>query len=446
MTGDGGPWGPLGRRLLAAFVLVALSSVAVLTLAALVGTERGLAAAREDERDAAAASAAAEAARAYAAAGGWTGADLTAARAVASGADARLVIRDSADRMMMPGHAPAAGGPGRGTDGTTTTADVIVGDELVGRVTLVFGAGGASTGRTVAWGWVFGAGAVALVVALVASAVVTHRLTRPLTALTRTARRFAAGERSARSGVRAPGELGELARAFDTMADDVVRAESTRRHVAADVAHEIRTPLAGLQAGLEELRDGLVEPAPERLGALHDQALRLGRVVDDLAQLSAAESAALSLHPVPLDLARVVASAAAGQEAELRAAGLRVVRETAGTIPVRGDPDRLHQAIVNLLANAARYCRSGDEVSIWAGVAGERAVVRIRDTGPGIAAGDLPHIFDRLWRGPASESVAGSGIGLAVVRELVVAHGGTVTAESTPGGGATFTIQLPLAR
>jgi len=275
---------------------------------------------------------------------------------------------------------------------------------------------------------------------------VTRRLTRPLQALTGAARRFAAGEAGARAGTGGPGELGELADAFDTMADDVVRADQVRRSLAADVAHELRTPLAALQAGLEELRDGLREPDTERLATLHDQTLRLGRVVQDLADLSAAESAALSLHRSDTDLAEIARAALAAHRAPLDAAGLQTDTDLTVALPVHADPDRLHQAVTNLLANAARYCRPGDRVTIRGHRSGELAVLEIADTGPGIPADELPHVFQRLWRGHHARHVAGTGIGLAVVRELVTAHGGTVSAASPTGGGTTVTIQLPLAR
>jgi two-component system sensor histidine kinase BaeS len=146
-----------------------------------------------------------------------------------------------------------------------------------------------------------------------------------------------------------------------------------------------------------------------------------------------------------VDFSEVARAALAAQDARLRAAGLAVRADVDGPVPVLGDADRLHQAIANLLANAARYCRTGDEVSLRVAADGGLAVAQVADTGPGIAPDALPHVFERLWRGPDSRSVAGSGIGLAVVRELVTAHGGTVDAESTPGHGATFTIRLPLA-
>jgi two-component system sensor histidine kinase BaeS len=441
---------PLGRRLLAAFMLVALSSVVVLTVAALVGTDRGLASAQRTERQQAADRVAAAVGSAYAAAGGWPGADLSVASAIVDAAGARLVVRDAGGAMVWPGQGMGPGmGPGMGGmqpgGGGLVEAPVVVTGQRVGAVLLAFPTATATGGRTVAWSWVIGAALVALAAALGVSGFVSGRLTRPLVALAGAARRFAAGDRSARARVDAPGELGEVAQAFDTMADEVVRAEAVRRRLAADVAHELRTPLAALQAGLEELRDGLREPDTQRLAALHDQTLRLGRVVADLADLSAAESAALSLRPVDTDLADLARAALVAQRPQLDSAGLQVDTDLATPVPVRADPDRIHQAIANLLANAVRYCRPGDLVTVRAHAEQGSAVLQVADTGPGIPADELPHIFDRLWRGQHARSIAGSGIGLAVVRELVTAHGGTVTAGSPPAGGATVTIRLPQA-
>lgn len=446
MTGERHPLrSPLGRRLLAAFVLVALFSVVVLTLAALVGTDRGLATTQRTERQQAAGRAAAAAAAAYERAQGWPGADLGAAAAIADAAGARLVVQDVDGAMLWPGRGmgPGAGGVHADTAGAALVeAAVVVSGQPVGTVRLGFPA--VTAGRTVAWSWVIGAAAVALAAALLVSTYVVVRLTRPLAAMANAARRFAAGERTARAAVKAPGELGEVAGALDAMADEVVRAEQVRRSLAADVAHELRTPLAALQAGLEELRDGLQQPDAERLGLLHDQSLRLGRVVQDLADLSAAESAAMSLHPVATDLAQVARGALATLRPHFDAAGVQVRDDITTAIPTYADPDRLHQAIANLLTNAARYCRPGDRVNVRAYTDGAAAVVQVADTGPGISADELPRVFDRLWRGRQSRGVAGSGIGLAVARELITAHGGSISAESPPSGGTTMTIRLPL--
>jgi signal transduction histidine kinase len=438
---------PLGRRLLAAFLFVALSSVAVLTAAALVGTARGLTTAQQNDRREVAARTAEAAAVAYQQADGWVGADLSGASAVAGAAGARLVVRDDDDRMIWPGRGmgPGMDGMHAAATGATVEAPVVAGGQTVGRVRLAFSAI-STTGRAVAWSWVLGAAAVALLAALAAAGYVTRRLTRPLQALTGAARRFAAGDTGARAATGGPGELGELATAFDAMADDVVRADQVRRSLAADVAHELRTPLAALQAGLEELRDGLREPDTERLVTLHDQTLRLGRVVQDLADLAAAESAALSLHRTETDLAGIARAALTAYAAPLDAAGLHVDTDLTVALPVHADPDRLHQTVTNLLANAARYCRPGDRVTVTGRREGESAVLEIADTGPGIPADELPHVFQRLWRGAQARSVAGSGIGLAVVRELVTAHGGTVSADSPAAGGTTVTVRLPLAR
>lgn len=446
---------PLGRRLLAAFLLVALSSVVVLTVAALVATDRGLASSRHEERQRLADRVAVAAGDAYAGAGGWNGADLTSAATLAGAANARLVVHDGGGAMVWPSRGTAPG-PGTGmggihgadtTGGAVIDAAVTAAGAPVGTVRLGFPRG-ISSGRSVAWSWLAGAALAALIAALVVSGYVSRRLTRPLVVLARAARRFAAGDRTARARLAAPGELGALADAFDTMADEVVRAENVRRRLAADVAHELRTPLSALQAGLEELRDGLRPADPARLAALHDQSLRLARVVRDLADLSAAEAAALSLHPVDADLAAIARAALAAQRPRLDAAGLRADADLDVPVPVRADPDRLHQAITNLLANAARYCRPGDRVELGARVEDGHAVLSVVDTGPGIPADELPHAFDRLWRGRDAQRLTGTGtgIGLAVVRELITAHGGTAEIDSPAAGGLTVTLRLPLRR
>jgi two-component system sensor histidine kinase BaeS len=318
----------------------------------------------------------------------------------------------------------------------------------VGSVRLGFGSPSTSAAQSVAWTWIAAAAIVALLVAFGVAWYVTRRISRPLMRLSQVAHSFAAGDRAVRASaedVSAPGELGELARAFDVTAGEVARSEQTRRRMAADIAHELRTPLAALQAGLEELRDGLVEPDTTRLTALHDQSLRLGRVVNDLAELSAAETAALTLRRAPVDMGELVTSAVTAARPSLDAAGVSVRVHVDRGLIVDGDADRLHQAVGNVLANAARYCREGDHVTVSAVRAGSAVEVRVADTGPGIAAADLPSVFERLWRGSADSHVAGSGIGLAVVRELVSAHGGTVVAESDGVSGSTFTIRIPTA-
>ena len=446
--------GPLGRRLLFAFVLVAVSSVLVLTVAALIGVGQGFQVATQVNQEKAAASAAAAAGDAYRKASGWDGADLSRTSAVAEAAGAKLFVLDATGAPVGTpsgaGHVGQGQGQGKGVgpvggEGVANAPVVDVGAR-VGTVRLVFETGTGNRARDVAWWWITVAAVVALLIALLASWVVTRLITRPIKAMTSATRAFAAGDRQARAGVHGPGELGELARAFDSMADTVARSERDRRNLTADVAHELRTPLAALQAGLEELRDGLVEPTPQGLAGLHDQSLRLGRVVSDLAELSAVEASDVPVRRAEVDLTQVARDELAVRESHLRAAGLAVGSRLDGPVLVRGDSDRLHQAMGNLMANAARYCRAGDEVTVVVRSEADQAVLVVVDSGPGIPADELPHVFDRLWRGSAAKQVAGSGIGLAVAREIVVAHGGTIEAVSPDGAGTTVTIRLPSSK
>ncbi|TFB46745.1 HAMP domain-containing sensor histidine kinase [Cryobacterium tagatosivorans] len=437
--------GPLGRRLLLAFLLVAGSSVLVLTGAALIGVDRGVQVAQQADRERIAESAAAAAADAYRQADDWGQADLGRAIAIADAASARLAVLDADGTTVEATGTSGGPGTGSGKGQGVVTAPIILDAVQVGTIRMNFGGTAGTRVLDIAWTWIAVAAVVALLVALGASWLVTRLLVRPIRAMTDAARSFTAGDREARATLAAPGELGELAVAFNAMADDVVRSDRDRRNLTADVAHELRTPLAALQAGLEELRDGLVLPTLQGLAGLHDQSLRLGRVVTDLAELSAAETAGPSLRLSRVDLVQVARDALALQEPQLRAAGLNVLVDLSGPAFVLADADRLHQAIGNLLANAARYCRPGDRVTLAVARDERQTVLRVADSGPGIPEDELPHIFDRLWRGRAAGEVAGSGIGLALVREIVTSHGGSVEAESAPGEGATIIIRLPVA-
>lgn len=436
--------GSLGKRLFLAFALVSVTSVLVLTGAALVGVDRGVQVTQDADRQQVTVAVAEAAAAAYREAGGWASADLTPAISLGDAASARVVVRDATGTVLRSsaGAGATSGGPGAGSGAVTQS--VVVDGAIVGQVQAVFRPGAASRVLDVAWSWILVAAVVALVVAFAASWLVTRLLVGPLRAMTDAARSFTAGNRQSRAGGRAPGEIGELATAFNGMADEVVRSDRDRRNLTADVAHELRTPLAALQAGLEELRDGFVPPTPERLAALHDQSLRLGRVVADLAELAAVETAGPTFREELVDLAQVAQDELSLHESQLRAAGLRIIDSLSGPLLVRADSDRLHQAVGNLLANAARYCGAGDSVTVALTAEHGRAVLTVSDTGPGIPEEELPFVFDRLWRGRAARQIPGSGIGLALVREIVANNGGTVDATSSAGEGTRVTIRLPM--
>ena len=319
----------------------------------------------------------------------------------------------------------------------------------VGQVVARFTGGGlgatAAALKTALLRAIAGAAGLAALLALVTGLVAARWLTRPVVRLIAVTRAMARGDRGARAGpVRGRGELTELAAAFDQMADTLDQEEQLRRGLVADVAHELRTPIAILQAGHEALLDGVAEPTPAQLGSLRDEVLRLARMVGDLQTLAEADAAAL--HPVlrRADLAAVAAEAAGSLAGRFEAAGISVEQQLT-PVPVLADAGRLHQVITNLLTNALKFTPAGGRVTVAAGPDGGQAVLRVTDTGPGIPPGELPRIFDRFWRGQRAAGISGSGVGLAVAAELARAHGGQLTARNSDGHGAEFTLTLPLA-
>lgn len=292
--------------------------------------------------------------------------------------------------------------------------------------------------------WVVLPTALATAAAAALGAALGTRVVGPLRRLTSVVASMAGGDRAARVGrLDAASELAALAAAVDAMADALQRQAAARARVVSDVAHELRTPLAALQAALEELRDGLVEPDAAHLTALHDQSLRLGRVVEDLGVLASAEAAGGALRHDPVDLAELARDELRDSWPLLGAARVTTSCGLDGA-PVRGDRGRLHQVLANLLDNVARYGGPGTTVTVTTSVQGEDAVLVVQDDGAGIPAEDLPHVTDRLYRGRNARDVAGSGIGLAVVRELVEAHGGRLAVTcGTDGRGTRVEVRLP---
>jgi two-component system sensor histidine kinase BaeS len=285
----------------------------------------------------------------------------------------------------------------------------------------------------------------AVALGAVAALLVSRRTTRPLTALAAAAGAVERGDPGAEKLLRpGPGELGQVSAAFATMARSLRREDRLRRDMVADIAHELRTPVTILQGGTEELLDGISAPTPAKLTSLHDETLRLGRLVGDLAILAAAQAATLTLHRAPADLGKIAAAAADALAPQFTEAGLTLNLDTA-PVMVSGDAERLTQIITNLLTNAVKYTPPGGQVTVTTRADGGAARLIVADTGPGIPEADLPHVFERFWRGTGAARRSGTGIGLAVVAELAAAHGGTVTAASPPGGGAVFTVTLPAA-
>jgi signal transduction histidine kinase len=302
----------------------------------------------------------------------------------------------------------------------------------------------AYTRRLVTTAVLSGLGAAAVAGAL--GYVLALRFARPIRSLTGAASRMAQHDLSARVTVEGTDELAVLGREFNHMAEQLQRQEAVRRSMVADVAHELRTPVAILRGQFEAIQDGVAEPTPETLLPMHDEVVRLSRLLGDLQMLSLVDAGQLLLEQravAPAELAESAATAfgpaASGKDV---AFDLVVATELP---PVLADPDRTKQVLLNLLGNALRHTPEGGRISLTVKADGENVTFAVADTGEGISPDDLPHVFDRFYRGDKSRSRAGggSGLGLAIARGIVEAHGGTIQVSSRVGEGTCFTFHLP---
>ncbi|MBM0256115.1 HAMP domain-containing protein [Micromonospora sp. 4G55] len=281
-------------------------------------------------------------------------------------------------------------------------------------------------------------------VAVIGTMLLSRRVLRPIDTLTAAAQRLGRGDLTGRVPVRGNDELAELARSFNRMADSLQRGEERQRRLVADVAHELRTPLANLRGYLEALSDGVITPDQDLFASLHEEAMLQQRIVDDLQELALAEAGKLAYHRVTVDLAELLETCRTAHHARAESAGVSL-RVAAEPVAVHADPDRLRQVVGNLVTNALRVTAAGGSVRLVASRTDTQAIVRVVDTGSGIAADALPHVFDRFWRADSARGrrTGGSGLGLAIARQIVTDHQGTITVASEVGVGTTFTITLP---
>ncbi len=319
------------------------------------------------------------------------------------------------------------------------------------------------------------AGGIALIVAVLLGLAISRQITAPLQRITSAARRVAGGDFSQQVEVKSRDELATLAEAFNTMASTLARDEQQRKRLLSDIAHELRTPLSIVQGNLEAMVDGVVEATPQRLTSIREEVLLLNRLVTDLRDISVAESGHLQLHLEPVDVGGLIQAAASVAQAEAEGRGIEVVAHLAEKLPlVAADADRVAQVLRNLLSNALRYTPPGGVITLAATTTNEQpsesyqpsvispqlargqsalrpptpfVLVTVTDTGSGIPPSDLRNIFDRFYRVDKSRARAsgGTGLGLAVAKQLVEAQGGRIWAESEPGKGSTFRFTLPLA-
>ncbi len=239
----------------------------------------------------------------------------------------------------------------------------------------------------------------------------------------------------------------EIRRLVDTvnkLADTLQKQEERSAQASSDIAHELRTPLATIQGNLEAVMDGVLELTPDRIRVLHAEILRITRLVSSLSALARYERRGAVLQKTSFDLAVLIAETIAAMQADFEAEGKHLSFEGQSQT-VCADRDQLHQVMGNLLSNAQKYTRRGDRVTVALQGEPEQVRITVRDTGIGIAAADLPYIFERFYRADPSRSrkTGGAGIGLTIVKSILTAHGGTITAQSQPEAGTEFTVTLP---
>jgi len=290
------------------------------------------------------------------------------------------------------------------------------------------------------------AGGSAMALTMLLGLALTRSLVKPLRMVRDAARRIGAGELTYRVPITSRDEIGDLARQFNEMAEALERDERLRRQMMADIAHELRTPLSVIRGQVEALQDGVFELSPENLKPIHDQTLLLGRLVEDLRDLALAEAGRLPLERTEVSLERLIRRIVEAFQPRAQEKGLALSVELPEALPpVQADAQRLEQVLENLLSNALRYTPAGGTVNVRAWEEPQWVVFTVEDTGTGIAAEDLPHIFERFYRADKARSRAdgGTGLGLSIAKQLVEAHGGRISAESAPGKGTRFTVRLP---
>ncbi|MDO5596777.1 MAG: ATP-binding protein [Acidaminococcus sp.] len=283
-------------------------------------------------------------------------------------------------------------------------------------------------------------------IGLVVSYFLSGNITRPLRQLSRAAEKIRQGELKQEVPVETRDEVGQLAAVFNQMSAELVVNENNRQELLANIAHELKTPLAILQGHLESMLDGVEQPEPDKLFSMQEEVMRLTRLVEDLRDLSLAQVHQLELHLQPVDLGEKTERAAEMLEPLLEEKNLHFVKELAPDLPLRQlDPDRLNQILYNLITNAIRYTTPGTAILLKTEAAGENVRLLIADEGPGIAPEDLPHVFEQFYRGDKSRNrvLGGSGIGLSLAKSFVEAQGGSIRAENRKNGGAAFIVEFP---
>jgi len=290
---------------------------------------------------------------------------------------------------------------------------------------------------------------LAAAVAFLITYFLSRRISSPVKALTLAARQLGQGDLSQRVQSREKGEVGELARAFNSMAESMERNEQLRRNMIADIAHELRTPISNLKGYLEAMHDGMIKPEPDAIRSLNEETNLLSRLVDDLQELSLAEAGELKLECHMEDIRKLLRQIIAIKQPQADAKGVSLSAILPKKMPrVNIDSRRISQVLLNLIDNAITHTPRGGSITITARKLDNWVEIGVEDTGEGISAEHLPNIFERFYRVDKSRARAtgGTGLGLAIARSLVEAHGGKIEALSKEGKGSRFSFTIPISR
>lgn len=291
-------------------------------------------------------------------------------------------------------------------------------------------------------------GLIAIAIALIITFVLSRRVLAPVKSLTYAARRLGQGDLAYRVKPEGRGELAELARTFNAMANNLQHAEQLRRNMVADTAHELRTPLSNIRGYLEAIQDKVVEPDEKTILSLNEEAALLSRLVDDLQELSLAEAGELKLIRQPDSVTELIKRVVAIIQAKAISKGIFLTVDLPEHLPLCDiDSHRIGQVLHNLMDNALAYTPRDGSIAVATREIDGRVEVSVTDTGEGIPPEHLPYIFERFYRVDKSRTRAtgGHGLGLTIARRLVEAHGGTITAQSEPGKGSRFAFTIPVA-
>lgn len=293
-------------------------------------------------------------------------------------------------------------------------------------------------------------GLVALVVLVLAAGGSLHlayRLVRPVKAMVEATHRLTAGRFDSRVPAASDDELGRLARDFNELASTLEKNELSRRQWVADISHELRTPLTVLRGRIEALQDNIHQPTPATINALHNEVMRLSRLVEDLHQLALSDVGALTYQKEPLNLVSVLAQVVGQYRAAFMHKGIHLETDFKNDrCTFIGDRERLEQLFTNLLDNALKYTDTAGSLRVIQQCSGTTLSIDFQDSAPGVPEDQQQRLFERLYRveGSRNRSTGGAGLGLAICRNIVEAHGGTITAATSPLGGLWIAIQLPL--